>query len=112
MRRVDTLENLMTHVEMSVDDLVESNSWSQMAFGKRAQADCKKRDDMLKGEQAAWRWYTLRAVTSQTVRNCSSVRSLCDDATLPIVRVMCPDTCGCVDPIWPLSQARLQEGML
>ena len=40
-----------------------------------------------------WAWQSLTAMTGAT--NCTQARTLCDDMAMPLVRVLCPDTCGC-----------------
>eukprot|EP00439_Symbiodinium_sp_Y106_P053565 s588_g7.t1 len=40
-----------------------------------------------------WEWSALTAMTG--ARNCSEVRHLCDNRQFPLVRMICPETCGC-----------------
>ncbi|CAE7818725.1 ARPC1B [Symbiodinium sp. CCMP2592] len=41
----------------------------------------------------SWAWQSLTAMTGAT--NCTQARTFCDDMAMPLVRVLCPDTCGC-----------------
>ena len=42
---------------------------------------------------SSWAWQSLRAMTGAS--NCTQARPFCDDLAMPLVRILCPDTCGC-----------------
>lgn len=46
--------------------------------------------------EADWVWSTVKALTGAT--NCQEARPFCDRKDLPLVRMVCPQTCGCTRP--------------
>ena len=43
--------------------------------------------------QSEWEWSTLTAMTGAT--NCREAQPFCDNRSFPLVRMVCPETCGC-----------------
>lgn len=50
-----------------------------------------------------WLWSALRTQTSSEVASCADVGSYCDNPALPLVRAMCPKSCGCLSPVSGLA---------
>ncbi|OLQ06259.1 hypothetical protein AK812_SmicGene10469 [Symbiodinium microadriaticum] len=44
-----------------------------------------------------WLWPTIETLTGAT--DCASAKPFCERRDLPLVRMTCPQTCGCVDPL-------------
>eukprot|EP00439_Symbiodinium_sp_Y106_P000894 s2203_g1.t1 len=82
----------------------EMEAWLQMsdtqapeetAFGSRSYGTyCKDQDDP-EWWEAEWIWPTLEALTGAT--SCAEAKPFCDQKELPLVRMVCPETCGCTD---------------
>ena len=48
--------------------------------------------------EADWLWPTARALTSGVATDCEAAQPFCDRRSLPLIRMLCPQTCGCLSP--------------
>jgi len=45
--------------------------------------------------EADWVWSTVKVLTDGAATSCEEAKPFCDDKELPLVRLLCPETCGC-----------------
>jgi len=76
LKQIFTAATKLTAVTAPDDNLVYGNS-------------C---EDQLPSE-LEWEWSALTAMTG--AKNCSEAQRFCDDTRFPLVRMACPETCGC-----------------
>ncbi|CAE7696750.1 unnamed protein product, partial [Symbiodinium sp. CCMP2456] len=91
------VKHLPTVTEMQVWlDMPESQASEETDFGSRSYGTfCEDRSrDFWEGD---WLWPTIETLTGAT--DCASAKPFCERRDLPLVRMTCPQTCGCVDPL-------------
>lgn len=91
------VKHLPTVTEMQVWlDMPESQATEETDFGSRSYGTfCEDRSrDFWEGD---WLWPTIETLTGAT--DCASAKPFCERRDLPLVRMTCPQTCGCVDPL-------------
>lgn len=75
--------------------MTDTEAPEESAFGSRSYGTfCKDQDDP-EWWEADWIWPTLEALTGAT--SCAEAKPFCDQKDLPLVRMVCPETCGCTD---------------
>eukprot|EP00438_Fugacium_kawagutii_P034589 Skav208729 [mRNA] locus=scaffold615:197859:216819:+ [translate_table: standard] len=111
VKYVDSVKALRSWLKMKVEDASEhtdnpddkdwqhksymtscaDTSWEGGEFrDENGSGSCKT----LPCNQADWLWSTVKSITGGAT-DCQQARPFCDDAGFPLVRMMCPETCGC-----------------
>ncbi|CAE7783725.1 unnamed protein product [Symbiodinium sp. CCMP2592] len=82
VRRVGSYEELQAYLALT------DREASEQGFGTGCQ------DLGRDSSEGAWLWPSLAAAGAS---NCQQAYSLCDRRDLPLARMLCPETCGCLD---------------
>ncbi|OLP86128.1 hypothetical protein AK812_SmicGene32794 [Symbiodinium microadriaticum] len=82
VRRVGSYEELQAYLALT------DREASEQGFGTGCQ------DLGRDSPEGAWLWPALAAAGAS---NCQQAYSLCDRRDLPLARMLCPETCGCLD---------------
>lgn len=84
-------------------DQFEVADHSTYGFGNWFGNTCEDQDrDFWEGD---WLWSTASALTGAT--DCASAEPFCSHGSLPLIRMLCPETCGCT---WAASGQYLSNG--
>ncbi|CAE7197406.1 unnamed protein product [Symbiodinium natans] len=91
------VKHLPTVTEMQAWlDMTEREASEETDFGSRSYGTfCDDRSrDFWEGD---WLWPTIETLTG--AKDCASAKPFCERRDLPLIRMVCPETCGCVDPL-------------
>eukprot|EP00930_Biecheleria_cincta_P054167 TRINITY_DN4010_c0_g1_i1.p1 TRINITY_DN4010_c0_g1~~TRINITY_DN4010_c0_g1_i1.p1 ORF type:complete len:769 (-),score=103.73 TRINITY_DN4010_c0_g1_i1:162-2468(-) len=114
----DNLDALLDHRSMSADQLLADSAANFVAKYPKFCYDVDDGFDPNRVNKAIgpsyrladkirWMWSSLRYLTSQEITRCREAAGFCSRTDLPLLRHVCPETCGCLDP---LSGQQIRQG--
>ncbi|CAJ1358993.1 unnamed protein product [Effrenium voratum] len=89
VKHVPSVEEMEAWLSMSDTEAPEETAYGSRSYGTFCED--KPWDDTY--WEADWVWSTLQVLTGAT--NCAEAKPYCDKKTLPLLRMVCPQTCGC-----------------
>ena len=87
-------EDLQAWLTKSDTEAPEETGMGSRSYGTR----CEDRGNGTDFWEADWLWPTVKALTNQRASDCQTALPFCDRRDLPLVRMLCPQTCGCMSP--------------
>ncbi|CAE7343470.1 unnamed protein product [Symbiodinium necroappetens] len=87
-------EDLQAWLTKSDTEAPEETGMGSRSYGTR----CEDRGNGTDFWEADWLWPTVKALTNQRASDCQTALPFCDRRDLPLVRMLCPQTCGCISP--------------
>ncbi|CAE7197410.1 unnamed protein product [Symbiodinium natans] len=91
VKHLPTVTEMQAWLSMTEAEAAEETDYGSRSYG----TFCEDRSrDFWEGD---WLWPTIETLTG--AKDCASAKPFCERRDLPLIRMMCPETCGCVDPL-------------
>lgn len=92
VKHLPSVEELQVWLDKSDNEAPEETGFGSKSYGTK----CKDMPWNKSYWEADWVWSTMKVLTG--AKNCKEARPFCDQRELPLVRMVCPETCGCTLP--------------